>query len=126
MIRHFSLCLATALLVTACAAPQQTPAQLNDRIGNAQSISDLGERDKQLMVIAGDAANARNADACLKAVSNISNNDSRDTTAEACADTFDGYGDRKTAEALVDKIYNRSLQDRMRAHYARMAPANGN
>ena len=107
-----------------CQAPQQTPEDLNQRTTAAMSMDVGPDRDDKLMRIAGDAANARNANACLTAVDDINDHTRKDNTAHACADTFNNNGDRDTALMLVNKISDKNLQNQILGAYSnKPAPA---
>ena len=110
---------AVALVFAGCSSPPQTVGQLSDRLGNANQIRNPAAKDDALSGIAQDAATAGQPALSLAAVDGIAALAARDLTAEACANTFNGLGDRGTAEAMVGRISNVATQDRIRQAYAR-------
>ena len=116
------LSLATILILsglTGCAAPAQTSGQLLDRLNSAELITADGPREQSLADVARDAATNNQAGLCLRAVDQIKMQvPLHDRTAEQCAGTFDGLGDRATADLLVGRISAAATRDRLRTAYA--------
>ena len=121
--RLLSLFLALAVAgLVGCTAAKQTPEQLQARLEAAIQISDDQARDKALARLADDAAQSEAADLCVQAVDLIGDDLTHDATVQACVAKLNSPELRPAAEALVNRIGQNQVRDRLLCLLANSPP----